>query len=63
MFVPKGITDASVGGTGLRKTVNGLTFFSDFDSANLKDVRGPNNRGEYELFVACDCEGGAHQTR
>lgn len=59
---PKGISDESVGGTGLLKKVGDLTFSSAFDSANLKDV-AQGSDGEYHLWTACDCEGSKYQSR
>jgi hypothetical protein len=57
------VHDGSLGGTGLVKTLGGLTFSSAFDSANLKDVRWNATSSEHELFMANDCDGTPHQTR
>mmetsp|Transcript_18788 Transcript_18788/g.38657 ORF Transcript_18788/g.38657 Transcript_18788/m.38657 type:complete len:745 (-) Transcript_18788:90-2324(-) len=74
-FVAKPLQDKSLGGTGLVKTVGGLTFSSAFDSANLKDVKlsqqnSEDGQGaeqanplEFDLTIACDCEGTPHRTR
>jgi hypothetical protein len=59
---PKGDSDPTLGGTGLLKQIGDIIFDSTFDSANLKDVR-LNNAGEYELFLAKDCDGTPQQTR
>lgn len=60
---PKWESDDSLGGTGLLKTVGGLTFDSSFDSANLKDCSYNSNSGEYDLYIAKDCDDTPHQTR